>query len=229
MDKRIFAFCITVIFALLTGCATQRKMPDLSRAEAFKPDHDPIFLFTVTLRNDYKPRYQPELIVTHVEKPGADEKAERLNFRPDDLSEDETLDDDNGYRYFLRLQLPREEFVLVGFTAMGSGFPVHGIGVAPVLAPVPIEPSGVYYLGHIEAHVRKRVGEEFRAGPVIPLIDQAVTGFAGGTFDIVIEDRWSADEATFLSKYPGLKNVEIQKRLLPPFDRAKAQEWYDKL
>jgi hypothetical protein len=44
-----------------------------------------------------------------------------------------------------------------------------------------------------------------------------------------VEDKWSIDEATFLARYPGLKGIEIQKAILPPFDRPKAQKWWEDL
>ena len=82
-------------------------------------------------------------------------------------------------------------------------------------------------IGHIEATVRERQGDEFKAGSSIPLIDQAVVGASGGTFDVAITDALSTDEALFRSKFPALTNVEIKRAILPPFDRLKAQQWWE--
>jgi hypothetical protein len=227
MHKRLLVLVCVFACALLSGCATRGKMPQLSKTSVLEAGHDPIYLVSLTLRNEHISRYQPELIAAHLARPGSTKASDRVYFRPDDESEDETMDDDTGYRYFLRLQLPREDFVLTGFNALGSGFPFHGAFFAPVLASIPPRDSGIYYLGHIDAVVRARTGDEFRAGPVIPLLDQAATGASTGTFDVAISDRWTEDEARFHSHYPALKTMTVQKHLLPPFDRAKAQSWWE--
>lgn len=87
---------------------------------------------------------------------------------------------------------------------------------------------GVFYLGHVDATVRDRKGDEFKAGPMLPLIDQAAAGASGGIFDIEVSDRWEPDEATFRSTFPELSTIVIQKSILPPFDRAQAQDWWEK-
>lgn len=86
----------------------------------------------------------------------------------------------------------------------------------------------MFYLGHINATVRKRIGGEFKAGASIPLIDQAIAGASGGTFDIEISDQWENDKTKFLTKFPALASVEIKKSILPPFNRKRAQEWWER-
>lgn len=87
--------------------------------------------------------------------------------------------------------------------------------------------NGVFYLGQVNAVVRERQGNEFRAGPPIPLIDQAVIGASGGTFDIEIVDAQARDEALFRERFPALKDATIRKAMLPGFDRARAQKWWE--
>jgi len=87
--------------------------------------------------------------------------------------------------------------------------------------------QGVFYIGHVEATIRERQGNEFKAGPTVPLLDQAVAGASGGTFDIEISDQWDKDGPQFLAKFPTLSAVTVQKNILPPFDRAKAQQWWE--
>lgn len=71
------------------------------------------------------------------------------------------------------------------------------------------------------------IQNEFRAGLPFPLVDQAVTGFSGGTFDVEIIDQFEKDELEFKSRFPALRDVNIQKAILPPFDRTKAQKWWE--
>jgi hypothetical protein len=79
-------------------------------------------------------------------------------------------------------------------------------------------------VGHVWATVRERQDNEFKAGPVVPLIDQAVAGASGGTFDVETTDEFATDEAAFRSKFPALAGVEMAKAILPGFDRNKAQQ-----
>lgn len=106
-------------------------------------------------------------------------------------------------------------------------FPVVGQFWTPLHEPLDVKAgSAVYYLGHVEARVRERQGDEFRAGTLIPLIDQLAVGASGGTWDVAITDSFDVDEAVFRSRFAALKDVDIQKAILPPFDRAKAQAWW---
>ncbi|ROR24494.1 hypothetical protein EC845_0519 [Comamonas sp. BIGb0124] len=212
---------------LLTGCATRTKMTFEDPAESVTAASKPVFLMTATIKNPYKTRYQPKLNVLHVEKPGATEAADRWNFVVDDKARQETNSSTRGNHYLLRMSLDPGSYELVGFSALASAFPVHGLFFVPLYANLKVTAPGVYYLGHVEATVRERQGEEFRAGPLIPLIDQAIAGASGGTFDIVITDQQAKDEAAFRSYFPALANVPIIKAMLPSFDRIKAQKRWD--
>lgn len=99
-----------------------------------------------------------------------------------------------------------------------------GIFVAPLHSELEAKGPGVFYLGHVNATVRERKEGEFRAGSITPLLDQALVGASDGTFDVEITDKWAVDEAAFRSRFPSLKGVTIEKAVLPPFDRAKAQQ-----
>ena len=83
----------------------------------------------------------------------------------------------------------------------------------------------VYYLVHVTATVRERQGSEFRPGPMIPLLKQAIAGFSGGTFDVEISDRWDADQAEFRAKFPAFQTTKVQNAILAPFDRIKATKF----
>ncbi|MDB4983094.1 MAG: hypothetical protein JWM82_3846, partial [Myxococcales bacterium] len=97
---------------------------------------------------------------------------------------------------------------------------------APLHAPLHVAAPGVYYLGHVDAAVREGVGNELKAGVSVPLIDQSIAGASGGTFDVAISDQWTIDEPLFRNAFPGLDGVPIQKMILPPFNRAVAQKWW---
>lgn len=225
MSKR-FTWVLALAGALLlTGCATRTRMAFEDAGQ--RAEGKPILLMAATLKNNYRPDYQPKLNVLHVEKPGAKDAADRLNFVMDDEAKMETKSAATGNTYLLRMELPPGKYEIVGMTSMSGIFPVIGSFFTPMHAPIEVKENGVFYLGHVQATVRERQGNEFRAGAPIPLIDQAVVGASGGTFDVQFVDAQAADEALFRSRFPALHGVAVQKALLPPFDRAKAQKWWE--
>ncbi len=229
MKINLPALFIGILGLLFGGCATPTKMPALSKAAPVAKDSPPVYLVSVTFKNTSSDRYQPKLLVAHVEKEGAKAKADRLNFTPDKAGQQDSDDPARGNTFYMRLQTPPGRYSLVALTGLSRKFPFNGFCTAPVLADLPAEAAGFVYLGHVEATVRPRQGDEFRAGPVLPLLDQSVTGFSGGTFDIRIEDRWEVDESEYRSRFPALAQAEVRKNILPPFDRQKAQKWWEAL
>lgn len=213
---------------LLAGCATPTDMALKNDADVLKSDAKPLYLMTATIRNSYKPRYQPKLLVVNVLRAGGKESTDRLNFKIDEKARAETDSEIEGSTYFMRMELEPGNYEIKALTSLGRAFPVNGFFVTPVNGELKVGERGVYYLGHIEASVRERVGKEFAAGPALPLIDQAVTGASTGSFDVEISDRFDKDETAFRTRFPALKGVNISKAVLPPFDRAKAQERWDK-
>ncbi|MFN7155297.1 MAG: hypothetical protein ACK4OE_16565 [Acidovorax sp.] len=196
-------------------------------AERVTEKSKPVFLLTATIKNTYRTSHQPKLLVVHVEKPGAKEAADRLNFTMDEKARNETGSAEAGNSYLLRLALDPGPYEIRGLTSLASSFPINAMFFAPMHSHLEVSGNGVFYLGHIAATVRERQGNEFKAGPSIPLIDQAVAGASGGTFDIAITDRLEVDEPAFRAKFPALAGVPIKKAILPAFDRAKAQQWWE--
>ena len=225
MKKLLGAAAALSLVATLSGCATRTPM-------AFENDADqvtkPVLLMTATIRNEYKSAFQPRLLVVNVEKPEAKEAADRLNFTMDTKAMLAPTTEKDGTTYLLRLQLDPGKYEIRGLTSLVQSFPLTGFFFTPVHATIDVKGPGVYYIGHVNAVVRERQGEEFRAGGVAPLLDQAMTGASSGTFHVDIRDEFAKDEEIFRSKFPALRGVKIEKVILPPFDRAKAQEWWEK-
>ena len=227
MKNRLITGLLLATLVLLTGCATRTKMAFESDDEKLTPASKPIYLMTATIKNTYRTSYQPKLLVVNVEKEGAKDSADRLNFTMDEKARQETGTAESGNSYLLRMPLDPGRYEIRGLTSLVTSFPINGFFFAPMHSSLDVRGPGVYYLGHVSATVRERQGNEFKAGPTLPLIDQAVAGASGGTFDIEIIDRFATDEAVFRAKFPALKDVEIRKAVLPSFDRAKAQKWWE--
>ena len=219
---------VAIPFALvISGCATRTPMAFQNDTDRVTEKSKPVFLMTATIKNTYKTSYQPKLLVVNVEKPNAKEASDRINFTMDDKAKNETDSASTGNNYLLRLELDAGRYEIRGLTSMYNSFPVIATFFAPLHSPMEVRETGVFYLGHVNATVRERQGNEFKAGPSVPLIDQAVAGASGGTFDVEITDEFAADEAVFRSKFPALAGVTIKKTILPAFDRTKAQQWWE--
>lgn len=224
---RLLAIALPVI--ILSGC-----LPRVDQAFANDPNtpvgaDKTVFLMTATIKNTYRTSHQPKMLATVVEKekektPNTDNS---MYFKSDALGKTESDSPEIGSTYLIRMELEKGEYVLRGITCLSSSFPIHGNFFVPIHAKLTSANPGVYYLGHVDANVRERKDNEFRAGIVIPLIDQAIAGAGGGTFDVAISDQWVTDEEKFRKKFPALGAAQIQKTVLPAFDREYAQKWWE--
>ncbi len=215
-----------VFVALLTGCASVPHMPlsdENPNIEATKP----LYLMTVTVRNEHKQRWQPKVLNIVLSKDAGAGKQEQVAFRLDTKAAVASTTAGGVTTYLVRFSTDPHPHAILGFNSMASAFPVHGFYFVPLHATVPEAGSGVHYLGAIKAVIRERKDGEFRAGPVVPLIDQAVAGASNGTFEIEVSDSYEADLKLFRATYVALKNVEVSNRVLPKWDRAKAQMYWE--
>lgn len=226
MLGKVVSTSLLTVSMLLTGCATSTKMAFESDGDKWTEKSKPVLLMTATIKNAYKTSYQPKLLTVTVEKANAKNSSDRLTFSMDDKAKVESDSPEVGSNYFVRLELDPGNYELRGLTSVAGTFPIRGSFFAPLHSNITVKEPGIYYLGHVTATVRERQGDEFKAGPSIPLIDQAVAGASGGTFDIAITDNFDKDEPLFRAKFSALSGVKIKKAILPPFDRAKAQAWW---
>lgn len=214
------------------GCASTPTMPVLSGPSAAPGSPKPIYLLSVSLRNSLRPDYQLRMSylgVYHRMSAASDRKFAVEIDPPGTLPPAPDL----SSRYLVRLELDPGKYTMHSLISFGSVPFFKGFFATPLHADIDVAAPGVYYLGHVEAIVRERVGNEFTAGPpmFIPLLGQALTqsavGATTGTFDVAFSDRFGEDEPLFRDRFPALKNASITKSLLPPFDRARAQKWWE--
>lgn len=227
MNTRGFYGLILTAALALSGCASTLDMPFADNAAAAPDAGKAVFLMTVTTKNTYHTSYQPDMVVVNVERSAVKSDEDKLNFKIDKNGTNETGKPETGNTYLVRMQLDPGEYIIQGVTCFNNQFLIIATFFAPLHEKLAVTGPGVYYLGHVDATVRERVGGEFKAGPTIPLIDQGVAGASGGTFDITISDAWTTDEAQFDAKFSGLKGVTVQKAIMAPFDRAEAQKYWE--
>jgi len=213
-----------LLVLLVTGCATTMKAGLDKKTEKIDLAEDCLFLLTAELSNEYKPSYQPDALVLNVETPNASSSEQRFNYPVDS---DGTFNQRLGNKYIFRGLLKPGKYVIRGIAGNKLSFPFMGTFYMPLHCEIEAKKGQVIDLGKVVAQIRERKGKEFRAGPVTPLLDQAVTGFSGGTFDVQVLASNETDTRWMKSLFPALRNVEIVPNPLPPFDREKAQKWWE--
>ena len=106
------------------------------------------------------------------------------------------------------------------FFGTAGVFPIRGTFGAPVFMPFELSSGSIVYLGRIEATIRaRRSDDELRAGPPVPLIDQAVSGLSGGTLEIRTSDNYDGDVQAFGEKYPAFAGLTMERAVLPAWSR----------
>jgi hypothetical protein len=221
---RITALLLTV--STLAGCVAMQPMPMQTASDKLDAGKS-TYLMSITLDNTCRDRFVPNVRTVQVVPGGMDSKEKPLFFQMDSAGLHEYEDKNKRPRYLVRLQLDPGAYTIRGTDGMARGFPIIGTFFTPLHFQVKAGQPGVYYLGSVHANVRERKGEEFRAGPPIPLIDQGVACASTGTFDVNVTDDFEADMALFNKAFTQLNGIRVQKAVVPPFDRAAAQKWWE--
>lgn len=134
--------------------------------------------------------------------------------------------------HLVSLWLEPGRYRLMGFSGLIASQRPPGNFFVPVLADFTLDAGSIVYLGRVRARLRPRSGTEFRAGPRMPLRDQAAAGLSTGSFDVSVVDSSADDLPEFRRLYPGLAQPAgrlIRTALLPAFDRATAQQWWESI
>src|SRR5687768_789627 len=116
MSFKLFAPFFVAVALILAGCGTTTKMAFHKDAETVTSTTKPIFLMTATLKNSYRPSYQPKVILLSVEKEGASQRSDRITFTMDDKAKNESDSPELGNSYFFRLELEKGNYLLKGLT-----------------------------------------------------------------------------------------------------------------
>jgi hypothetical protein len=210
---------------VVTGCATVNPMAFDKKSTAIDTKEKSIVLMSIDVSRADGSRFVPEPFVVKMGKPDPLGKEEPHNFK---FNKDaDSLQENSRSIYLVRLALIGGEYKLYEVAGSASAFPINSLFVVPLNIDLKVKPGSVTYVGRMTAKLRDRVGNEFRAGPVLPLIDQSITGMSGGTWDVSIDNMAEQDIALFRATYPVLNNVTIETSPLPKFDRAAAQRLWD--
>ena len=214
-------FLLAVALLGLSGCMTVKDMPLRSDVEQVELKNESVVIFSTRIMNDVSRFYQPIIITAVIVPEGATKAAQLLSFRPKEpFSQSEA----GAKEYLLSANLAPGKYKLQAIRCLATVFPLIGSCELPMNVPIKIDqPGQVIYMGHINAVIRERKENERRAGPILPLIDQAVTGMSSGSFDVIIEDRFASDVERYRKTYPAIRNASVQKALFPAWVRPMQQ------
>jgi hypothetical protein len=219
------AFAV-LLCGVLGGCATVNHMAFDKNATSVDVSSKSVVLMTIDVYRPDKSRFEPVPTVVNIEEPNAQSKEERENFVLDKKLDSVTTEDGHTL-YLARMALKPGPYKLMALFGMARAFPINAIFQVPLVTDFNLQPGTVVYMGRVTATLRPRQGDEFRAGPVIPLIDQAVAGMSGGTWDVSMDDRYDADLALFRQGFKAVESASVVKSPLPAFNRAAAQRWWE--
>lgn len=218
---------ILIILAALAlgGCATESPMAFNTNSTVLHDKQKAIILLTATMKNVNKPDYQPAADILYVITPNADKKADRFNFI---MNKDGIVHEHGKTVYLYRGTLKPGRYVIQAIRGLVKDFPLVATCILPLHSRITINRPGIYYLGRVDGVIRPRKGDtEFKAGPSIPLIAQAVAGFSDGTWNVHIYNDAAQDLPLYRERFPVLAHAHIQLHILRPFNRARAQKWWE--
>lgn len=213
MFKYRYLFVPWLIF-ILSGCGGTSAM---SRGqETVDISKKSIALLSIRISNTYESSAQPHLTFLRVAGPNGEEDVYR--------NKSYKREEDSFSEYWLGFELDPGKHKFIKFNSFVEKFASVAVSSAPLNLDVVIKPNSVQYLGHIDAVIRKKQndGEKMAAARVYPdTLGHALAGFLTGTFDIAVTDKFDEDMSTFLSEYPGLRNIKVQKSILPQWVRPE--------
>lgn len=206
-----------VLVAALSGCSAPLKMMPRKADTSIDVSTRSFLLASLTIGNRHHPSFVPNPISISLRRIDGPQKPELLSYAFDGEAEIGSP----ARHYLIRIPLAPGRYELLHIHGMSGVFPIRGVFFLPLNYELDVEPGRAEYLGRIDATVVARKEGELRAGPLIPLIDQAASGFSTGTWEVAVTDASHADVAEFKAAFPSLADLPIGNRILPPWDKAK--------
>jgi hypothetical protein len=212
-------FSILCLVIVMTGCAGH-KMALTKGQNNIDVTKKSIALLSVKVSNQYKPSCQ--LDITGVFLCPQSETCSRPlpYFHKADSPYKTEKDCFNEYLLSFELDVGIYNLRWIG-TSFEIPFVVAAFGKVPLDTKIEIKPNTISYLGHLDVVLRERKKDNEQRGGLFPLVDAAIVGYSGGTFDVVVKDQFDEDMKFFIAEYPALKNVKVGKAILPQWIRPE--------
>ena len=206
----------------MSGCAVN-KMALTKGQSDIDLTKKSIALLSVRISNQYKPSRQLELLSVFICPQSESNCKHDLPSNPGSPYKPYKREKNSFNEYLLSYELESGTFNIDGFyTTYRIPTLISGFGFAKLNLITEIKPNSISYLGHLDIILREKKSKvEMMAGGAIPYIDQSIAGFSSGTFDVVVEDKFDEDMKSFISEYPALQKVKVEKSILPQWIRPE--------
>jgi len=184
-----------------------------------------IALLSVRISNQYKPSRQLELLSVVICPQSEPNCKQDLPSNSGSPYKPYKREKDYFNEYLLKYELEIGTYNIDGlYTTYRIPTLTSGVGFTKLNLTTEIKPNSISYLGHLDIILREKKSDaEISAGGAIPFIDQYIAGFSSGTFDVVVEDKFDEDMKSFISEYPALQKVKVEKSILPQWIRPEKE------
>lgn len=194
---RYFSVPLALCLSVLVGCAA----PGLDKnAKTLDLSKESVAIISVNMTNEYRPNYRVNTMMPHFTQGGSTAQPVIGQGTLEDKAED----------ILVSVKLAPGKYDLSKLVGVARGFLINGMLDFSVKSEIEIAPQAVVYLGHVKLVNKERISKDDQAsGGALPLIDQAVSGFSGGTMSVSLFDRYEQDVSLFKDSFPVLKGVDI--------------------
>ena len=168
-------------------------------------------IFTMEIRNDYK-NYAPQPISLTVKNTDTRSNVDTQSFS---FGDPEKELGERGYEMTASVALPAGEYYITELAGVARSFPIAGRFYFNPNKRFILKSGELTYLGHLVVRLVERTSnDEERAGPILPVVDQSLTGMSDGTFKIDIHDSFDTDMPILKTRFPALVSKNVGKELL---------------
>jgi hypothetical protein len=218
----LLIFCLTFV---VSSCAGHNMA--LTKGQSnLDVSKKSMVLLSVKISNQYKPEYQLDIMNTMICPKS--EKCGHGSFgsvHKSDSSYKIKSVENSFNEYLLSYELESGSF---NFQSIGAAYDqglISGGGMVPLNFKLDVKPNSIAYLGHLDIVMRERKNNnEERAGRIMsPLQQNPVVGAVMATYDVVVEDKFEEDMKLFISQYPALQKVKVEKSIFPQWIRPENQ------
>jgi hypothetical protein len=199
MKSVIRILCAIAAVVVMSGCATSFD----KKATTVDWTKGSVVVMSVEVDNQYKPSYQPTgLGVSIKKKAGAEPREYIPAFSRERVS---------GSKVFLvTQQIQPGKYTVSKIYGFSQQILIMGGIDFAVDAPFEVAPNSVIYLGRISGINQERTSKDDQStGGVIPIIDQAVSGYGAGTLRVSLGDNYAEDVKTLKQEYASMQNLEV--------------------
>jgi len=194
---------ILSFLAIATGCATANKMPIGQPSENLDLSSKALVFGKLSVKNEVKPNYQPDLISMAIKKDG------KLKAFTEPLQNKSSEKHGKEYIYSFEVEPGTTEVNIARF--LSQKLLIVGSAQLRIQKDVTLQAGEIAYLGHLFTKVVKPTDPtQPKAGHRLPLLDQAVSGFASNTFNVKLENNFEDDVSDLKENYPFFADKDIK-------------------